>query len=140
MRKRIAVLVAIAASVGATHAASAADIPAKAPVTKAPAAVVAYSWSGFYVGGNVGAAWQRNCWTFLTGPVDEGCHNDTAVVAGGQLGVNWQTGNWVFGLEASGNWANLKGSSVSTGFPTFTNEVTDRCHRSVYRTRRRGME
>jgi outer membrane immunogenic protein len=123
MRKRIAVLVAIAASVGATHAASAADIPAKAPITKSPAAVVAYNWSGFYVGGNVGAAWQRSCWTFLTGPVDEGCHSGTDVVAGGQLGVNWQTGNWVFGLEASGNWANLKASSVSAGFPTFTNET-----------------
>ena len=125
MHQRIAALmaVAVAVGVGAVHAASAADIPAKAPAYKSPAAVVAYNWSGFYVGANAGAAWQRSCWTFLTGSVDEGCHDDTAVTAGGQLGVNWQTGNWVFGLEASGNWANLKASSVSTGFPTFTNET-----------------
>jgi outer membrane immunogenic protein len=126
MRKRIAALVAIAASVGAVQSVSAADIPARAPVYKSPAAVVAYNWSGLYVGGNVGAGRQRNCWTFLTGFVDEGCHSDTAVVAGGQVGVNWQAGTWVFGLEASGNWANLKGSSFSTGFPTFVNEsLTD---------------
>jgi len=124
MRKRFAGLFAVAASVGAAHSTSAADIPARAPVTKAPAAVVAYNWSGLYIGGNVGAAWQRNCWTFTTpGPVDEGCHNDTNVVAGGQIGANWQVNNVVWGLEASGDWANLKGSSVSLGFPTFTNET-----------------
>jgi outer membrane immunogenic protein len=123
MRQRIATLFAIAVGVGVVHSASAADIPTKAPVYRTPAAVVAYNWSGVYIGGNVGAAWQRNCWTFLRGPVEEGCHNDTAVTAGGQLGVNWQAGNWVYGLEASGNWANLKGSSISTGFPTFTNET-----------------
>jgi outer membrane immunogenic protein len=112
----------------------AADIPA--PVYKAPAAVVGHHWSGFYVGGNAGGARQRDCWavtrsivipgsppTVSTTTVNESCHNDTAVVSGGQAGVNWQTGNIVVGLEASGNWSNLKGSNVSAAFPLFTNET-----------------
>ena len=101
-------------------------MPARAPVYKAPAAVVAYNWSGFYVGGNAGAAFQRNCWFFSNAAGsagDEGCHSNTAVVAGGQVGANWQTGNIVLGLEASGDWANLKGSNVSLFDPTFTNRT-----------------
>src|SRR4029079_14493770 len=62
MRQQIATLFAIAAGVGSVHSASAADIPTKAPVYRTPAAVVAYNWSGVYVGGNAGAALQRNCW------------------------------------------------------------------------------
>src|SRR5258705_13812448 len=42
----------------AGQAASAADM---LPITKAPPPVVApYSWSGFYVGGHIGAGWSRN--------------------------------------------------------------------------------
>ena len=43
---------------GDTSATSAAYLPgqALAPIYKAPPAV--YNWSGFYIGGNVGAAWQ----------------------------------------------------------------------------------
>jgi outer membrane immunogenic protein len=108
----------------ASQAASAADLPAR-PVYKAPVAVVAATWSGVYVGGNVGAAWDRNCWTFNPSSTNdnEGCHNATGVIAGGQIGVNWQTGNVVFGLEASGDWADLKGSNVSLAFPGATNQT-----------------
>jgi len=38
----------------------AADLPAPRPMPyKAPPAAVAYSWTGFYIGGNVGAAWEN---------------------------------------------------------------------------------
>ena len=36
--------------------ASAADLPVKAPV---PAPAPVYSWTGFYIGGHVGALWTR---------------------------------------------------------------------------------
>lgn len=135
MRKCLLALLAAACAAGASPT-FAADIPA--PIYKAPpAAVVAYNWSGFYVGGHAGGGQQRNCEVSTrsirgTGPSpgppttvtsSEGCHRDTDVVSGGQVGVNWQSGRIVLGAEASGSWANLKGSSVSEGFPLFSNET-----------------
>ncbi len=102
--------------------ASAADMAARAPAyTKAPAMPVAiYNWGGFYIGGNAGGASSRNCWTLngLNGgaiaPTDEGCRDATGGLVGGQIGYRWQMTNWVFGLEAQGDWANLKGSNTSS--------------------------
>jgi len=39
--------------------AQAADLPAKAPMYKAP---VAYSWTGLYIGGHLGAGWNTGEW------------------------------------------------------------------------------
>jgi outer membrane immunogenic protein len=99
----------------------AADLPARAPVyTKAPVAVAPiYNWSGFYIGLNGGGASSRDCWDLTNGgggtvpAISTGCHNATGALAGGQVGYRWQMTNWVFGLEAQGDWANLKGSNIS---------------------------
>jgi len=79
-----------------------------------------HDWSGFYIGLNAGGASSRECLTVTNvagSPVNqnsEGCHNATGGLAGGQLGYRWQTApNWVFGVEAQGDWANLKGSNPS---------------------------
>ena len=40
-------------------------------------------------------------------------HDATGGLAGGQIGYRWQATNWVFGIEAQGDWANLKGSNTS---------------------------
>ena len=100
--------------------ASAADLAAR-PYTKAPIAVASiYNWSGFYLGINGGGASSRNCWDVnnifgVAGPdTAEGCHNATGGVVGGQVGYRWQSASWVFGLEAQGDWANLKGSNTSS--------------------------
>jgi outer membrane immunogenic protein len=96
----------------------AADLAAR-PYTKAPAlAAPIYNWGGFYIGLNAGGASSRNCWDVnningVAGFAAEGCHDATGAVAGGQIGYRWQMTNWVFGLEAQGDWANLKGSNVS---------------------------
>jgi outer membrane immunogenic protein len=100
----------------------AADLPARAPVyTKAPVVAPVYNWSGFYIGLNAGGASSHNCWdltaNFLQGavpPTSVGCHDATGALVGGQIGYRWQMTNWVFGLEAQGDWANLKGSNIST--------------------------
>jgi len=104
--------------------AAAADMPARA--YKAPVAVPSpvYDWSGFYIGANVGWARANQCWDAALTPLisfAEGCHDATGAVAGGQIGYRWQTSNVVFGLEAQGNWANLKGSNQSLSFAPFTN-------------------
>ena len=110
--------------------ASAADLPARS-YTKAPSLVaVAYDWSGFYLGLNGGGASSRECLTVTNvagapvTPNSEGCHNATGGVAGGQVGYRWQSAGWVFGLEAQGDWADLKGSNASlTALIPYTNET-----------------
>jgi outer membrane immunogenic protein len=98
----------------------AADLPART-YTKAPPMMAAYDWSGFYVGANGGYGSSSDCWNLdniggvpIGGIVPEGCHDATGGVAGGQIGYRWQTGALVAGLEGQGNWANLRGSSLST--------------------------
>jgi outer membrane immunogenic protein len=98
----------------------AADLPARA-YTKAPAMVAPiYNWGGFYVGLNGGGGSSHKCWDLNAvggvGPIPavaEGCHDATGGLVGGQVGYRWQASNWVFGLEAQGDWADLKGSNAS---------------------------
>ena len=40
---------------------------------------------------------------------------------GGQIGYRWQSAGWVFGLEAQGDWADLRASNVSLFIPAWTN-------------------
>src|SRR5579871_5998391 len=109
----------------------AADLPARAPVyTKAPVIAPIESWAGFYIGANAGGASSRNCWDLTAAvgvgavpPTGVGCHDATGGLVGGQIGYRWQMTNWVFGLEAQGDWANLKGSNISS-IGTFGNPVT----------------
>jgi outer membrane immunogenic protein len=43
--------------VAASSGAFAADLPVKAP--PAPFPLPVYNWTGFYIGGNLGGAWER---------------------------------------------------------------------------------
>jgi outer membrane immunogenic protein len=107
-----------------TAPASAADLAAR-PYTKAPPMIAAiYDWSGFYIGANGGWGSSRNCWDVLPvagAVVAEGCRDATGGVAGGQIGYRWQSAGWVFGLEAQGDWADLRGSNASQAFLNQTN-------------------
>ena len=89
-----------------------------------------YNWGGFYVGINGGGASSHNCYTITNvnnvavNPNSEGCHDATGGMAGGQVGYRWQMANWVFGVEAQGDWANLKGSNSSlVAIVPFTNQT-----------------
>ena len=55
----------IVAGMSIASIASAADLPRKAPVT-APIPPPVFSWTGFYVGGHVGALWTRAVSGFLS--------------------------------------------------------------------------
>jgi outer membrane immunogenic protein len=124
--KKVLLVSASLIALGAAVPAMAADLAAR-PYTKAPPMIASiYDWSGFYVGANGGWGSSRNCWDFVTPAgafvAAEGCHDATGGVAGGQIGYRWQAGTWVFGLEAQGDWADLKGSNASLAFPGFTNQ------------------
>jgi len=107
-------------ALGMAAPASAADMAVRAPPPPPAPLPVIYDWSGFYIGANGGWGSSHKCWDFTTpaGTVvaAEGCHDATGGTAGGQIGYRWQAGTWVFGLEGQGNWADFKGSNVSTFF------------------------
>ena len=94
-------------------------------------------WSGFYVGGQVGAAWSKTDWTQVNPNyfntigaivVGTGSSFDADGVIGGILGgYNQQIGRWVFGLELAANWTDLAQTRASPFIPardTFTAEST----------------
>jgi len=128
MKKAVVAAIGLLAS-GAAPA-FAADLPART-YTKAPSMVAAvYDWSGFYLGINAGGATSRDCYTITSvadaavTPNSEGCHNATGGLAGGQIGYRWQSASWVFGVEAQGDWAGLKGSNASlTAIIPYTNQT-----------------
>jgi outer membrane immunogenic protein len=133
-----AALVAGAVALGTT-AASAADMPLKAP----PLVVPPFSWAGFYVGVNAGGDWDRSSFsadansyalppfafndpgtftgfpsivfvpgTFaLPGTVTLDSGHRGSFLGGVQAGYNWQFGSTVLGLEGQ-----LDGLKVSRAF------------------------
>ena len=106
---------------GMAAPASAADLSAR-PYTPAPFVAAIYDWNGFYIGANGGWGQSRDCVDFLTavGTVASGCGDRSGGVAGGQIGYRWQNNQFVFGLEAQGDWADLKNTRVSLFDPTLS--------------------
>ncbi len=113
MHSKIASLLAVVFSFGVVQAASAADMPAKAPVYKAPIAAPVYNWTGLYVGGVAGYGWADAVHCDAS-PAPGVCGPVTDMKgwnAGITLGYNWQWANWVLGVEGDWSWANMKGHS-----------------------------
>jgi outer membrane immunogenic protein len=104
MRDIAIAMLATTALFGSAQDASAADLRARPAPYAPPPPVYApppLSWTGFYLGGNIGAAWVHRdvSDTFLG--VDFGGGNNRGVfIGGGQLGYNWQIGYAVLGIEA----------------------------------------
>jgi outer membrane immunogenic protein len=111
-------LAVAAATFAVANTASAADIPGRSLVTKAPAAVVADSWTGLYVG-------------IMGGYAAAPAHSDPSGIlpfigaypieftadggfVGGQIGYDHQFANrMVLGIVGDGAWANLKGKACA---------------------------
>jgi outer membrane immunogenic protein len=108
----------LALSFGVCGAASAADL-AK-PVYKAPPpAPPPYSWTGFYLGANIGGAWTTGSVTdTVTGASLSG--NNDGFIGGGQLGFNYQISNWVLGFEGDfdGTTISRTSNAVTVGAST----------------------
>ena len=97
----------LAATVAALSSTSvfAADLAAR-PYTKAPPAYVApiYNWTGFYIGAQVGGAFQGSSGFTTNDPAVVGTRNDSSFLGGGVVGANYQFApNWVVGLEGEFN-------------------------------------
>jgi outer membrane immunogenic protein len=103
-----------------TGVAGAADLPIKAPPVYMPPA---FSWTGCYIGGNVGGAWARSNWSDSLFGLNWGNISDTRFIGGFQGGCNYQFGNpgFVIGVEGDFDWVgNNNGGRtvvVPAGFP-----------------------
>jgi outer membrane immunogenic protein len=107
MTKTIRTGLAVAATLIATMAAQAADLPRpgyKAPAYSAPAYA---NWTGLYVGINGGYAFGTSNWDVP--PIDT---SPKGGMVGATLGYNYQTGVWVWGLEGDIDYSFVKGSSA----------------------------
>lgn len=106
--------------------AAAADLAARPYAKAAPIAIpMMYDWSGFYIGANGGYGWSRQCVDItavnaVAFGFAEGCKDSGGGIVGGQVGYRWQSGPMVFGLEAQGDWANLRNERVSLFTPANT--------------------
>jgi opacity protein-like surface antigen len=86
----------------------------------------AYDWTGFYLGGFVGAAAGHSNWNFPD--IGIGSSHTTAGALGGvDVGYRKQYGSWVVGAEADVAAANAQGgttcisNALNFGFPVETN-------------------
>lgn len=113
MKSLIVSGVSALALVAGLASAQAADLPARAPVVKAPPIVApVFTWTGPYVGINAGYGFgESNRWG---GAAPGGFDVDGALV-GVTAGYNWQMNQAVFGLEGDIAWSDIRGSGVCTG-------------------------
>ncbi len=118
MKRLLLGTMAILATAGAGSA-LAADLPLKAPPIVVP---IAFSWTGFYVGGNAGYSWGRastdlteteivtaTISTLAGTPIASATATSVftgsdrarlnGALGGLQAGYNWQTDRWVWGIE-----------------------------------------
>jgi outer membrane immunogenic protein len=118
MKFRLLAGIAIAAVM--VGSAFAADMPVKAPPP-----VLAYDWSGFYIGGVIGGAWERTdtsdpglgiIGTLLNVPVVQ-TTTGSGFIGGVEGGDRYQFGKLVVGWEADMTWGGVNGTSTTTFSP-----------------------
>jgi outer membrane immunogenic protein len=123
VKKRLLLATVAIAVLGFCNSTLAADMPLKAPPPPPPPPP--FSWTGFYIGGNLGAAWGERHVTDrrLNGDVfDFSRSSDGVFIGGGQLGYNWQMNNFVLGIEWDFDGAgsnNHVGNGIPIGNGTF---------------------
>ena len=107
----------------------AADLPTRKEAP-APVYIAPFSWTGFYIGGNVGVVWGSSS-VDVTGspgyfdyasqapgllPYGLNGNNQEGLIGGGQAGYNYQFGSFVGGIETDFDGANLSRSRSYSGF------------------------
>jgi outer membrane immunogenic protein len=104
----------------------AADLPAAAPISQPAYLTPVYSWTGFYIGGNIGAGWSglsdtNTNFSDTLGSTFSASTN-AQFLGGAQVGVNYEFANGiVIGAEALFDWAsNSQNAIVTATDPTGT--------------------
>lgn len=121
---------AIAAFTLTTGVALAADLPSPPIYPKAAPAVyqAPRSWSGCYLGGNIGGGWDSihdNGVAFagvpFVPPVDYGSSSGAGFIGGGQVGCDYQfTSNWVIGIQGKADFGTISSTNPVVVVPGIT--------------------
>jgi len=122
MKRPVTLGIGVLALIGSTLAVNAADLGAR-PIGKAPivAPPVPFSWSGCYIGGNIGAKKGSFDGEAVPDPIlfpgapvllFSGGDSETGFIGGGQAGCQWQTGALVFGFEGDFDATDLERTFV----------------------------
>lgn len=121
--------VALAASAAVSIcSAAAADLPVRpapapvAPVASAPAAI--YNWTGFYIGGQLGAGFSNSSWSDPFTGAHNTFNSGAGFVGGAQVGGNIQFNMLVLGVEGDFAWAGLKGRGIDSIGNTINTNVS----------------
>jgi outer membrane immunogenic protein len=97
----------VAAAALAGGCAGAADLPRPGPVYYPP--VVRYfTWTGCYVGGNIGGLWFTKEWFDDASPftgLSMGSQDGRGFLGGAQGGCNYQLGSLVVGIQGDHDWS-----------------------------------
>ncbi len=103
------ILLASAGAMALADAALAADLSSIPP----PPPPV-FSWTGFYVGGNLGFGGDRFIYPFTAGVVSgQATLTSEGIIGGGQVGFNWQfPNNFLLGLETDFDGASIRGKAT----------------------------
>ena len=104
---RLSLSLVTAAMIGlATGQTFAADLPRKAPAY-VPPAPPPITWTGCYIGANIGGAFNRGDANFAFGEASSS--NNSGFAGGGQIGCDYQfAGGWVFGIRNMFDGTSLK--------------------------------
>ncbi len=132
--KKLVLASAALIAVGMSAPATAADMPVK----YVPPAV--FSWTGCYVGVNVGYATGHSKHRYVSNP--DGTvtpalagaditprFSESGLLAGGQVGCNYQVGIWVWGVEVDGQFTDKDGQAYDLAplfNPAFVSQTSER--------------
>jgi outer membrane immunogenic protein len=122
MRRQI--LLASVGAIAIAGSAFAADLPSRAPPPVYLPPPPIFTWTGLYMGGQIGYAWGND-------PIDEVNILDpatdaffntqpTGVIGGAHVGYDLQIGPWVAGLEGTVDGTSIRGTRFSAGVPDVT--------------------
>jgi outer membrane immunogenic protein len=75
--------------------------------------VDAFSWTGFYLGANVGYGWGDADHQPGNGGTGINDFDIDGAFAGGQIGYNWQIDQFVLGAEADIQWSGIEGGCAT---------------------------
>jgi outer membrane immunogenic protein len=110
-------------------AAFAADLPSRAPPPVYLPPVPIFTWTGIYIGGQIGYAWASGNNNFtgfdpFFGPAGTFLSTSaggtpSGVIGGANVGYNYQINQWVLGLEGSVDGTSLSNTAV-VAFPDGT--------------------
>ncbi len=83
----------------------------------------AFSWTGCYIGANIGGGWADKDVADVLQPRDS--HGSSGIVGGGQAGCDYQVQSWVLGIQGMWDAADISGEGKDLANPALTWKSTN---------------